>query len=63
MYITTEASLPMAAALVHGGLGIGPAMAFIVAGPVGSQKTAGGSIVIACYSFRKDCVLNSVCGA
>lgn len=30
--ITTEALLPMVAALIHGGLGLGPAMAFLVTG-------------------------------
>ena len=32
VYITTEASLPMVAALIQGGLGLGPAMAFLVTG-------------------------------
>ena len=30
--IITEASAPMVAALIHGGLGLGPAMAFLVTG-------------------------------
>ena len=47
VYITTEASLPMVAALVHGGLGLGPAMAFLVTGAGTSTGAITGAFVIA----------------
>ncbi|HET7244735.1 MAG TPA: permease [Streptosporangiaceae bacterium] len=47
VYITTEASLPMVAALVHGGLGLGPAMAFLVTGAGTSVGAITGAFVIA----------------
>jgi uncharacterized membrane protein YraQ (UPF0718 family) len=47
VYITTEASLPMVAALVHGGLGPGPAMAFLVTGAGTSIGAITGAFVIA----------------
>ena len=47
VYITTEASLPMVAALVHGGLGLGPAMAFLVTGTGTSIGAITGAFVIA----------------
>ena len=47
VYITTEASLPMVAALVHGGLGLGPAMAFLVTGAGTSIGAITGAFVIA----------------
>ena len=47
VYITTEASLPMVAALVHGGLGTGPAMAFLVTGAGTSVGAITGAFVIA----------------
>jgi uncharacterized protein len=47
VYITTEASLPMVAALIHGGLGLGPAMAFLVTGAGTSVGAITGSFVIA----------------
>lgn len=47
VYITTEASLPMVAALVHGGLGLGPAMAFLVTGAGTSIGALTGAFVIA----------------
>jgi uncharacterized membrane protein YraQ (UPF0718 family) len=47
VYITTEASLPMVAALIHGGLGIGPAMAFLVTGAGTSVGAITGAFVIA----------------
>lgn len=47
VYITTEASLPMVAALVHGGLGFGPAMAFLVTGAGTSIGAITGAFVIA----------------
>ena len=47
VYITTEASLPMVAALVHGGLGLGPAMAFLVTGAGTSVGAIAGAFVIA----------------
>jgi uncharacterized membrane protein YraQ (UPF0718 family) len=36
IYLTSEASLPMVAALMHGGMSAGPAMAFLVSGAVNS---------------------------
>lgn len=47
VYITTEASLPMVAALIHGGLGLGPAMAFLVTGAGTSIGAITGALVIA----------------
>ena len=47
VYITTEASLPMVAALIHGGLGLGPAMAFLVTGAGTSVGAISGAFVIA----------------
>ena len=47
VYITTEASLPMVAALIHGGLGLGPAMAFLVTGAGTSIGAIAGAFVIA----------------
>jgi uncharacterized protein len=47
VYITTEASLPMVAALVHGGLGLGPAMAFLITGAGTSVGAVTGAFVIA----------------
>ena len=47
VYITTEASLPMVAALIHGGLGLGPAMAFLVTGAGTSIGAITGAFVIA----------------
>jgi uncharacterized protein len=47
VYITTEASLPMVAALIDGGLGLGPAMAFLVTGAGTSIGAIAGAFVIA----------------
>jgi hypothetical protein len=47
VYVTTEASLPMVAALIHGGLGLGPAMAFLVTGAGTSIGAITGAFVIA----------------
>ena len=47
VYITTEASLPMVAALVHGGLGLWQAMAFLVTGAGTSIGAITGAFVIA----------------
>ena len=47
VYITTEASLPMVAALINGGLGLGPAMAFLVTGAGTSIGAITGAFVIA----------------
>jgi hypothetical protein len=47
VYITTEGSLPMIAALIHGGLGLGPAMAFLVTGAGTSIGAITGAFVIA----------------
>ena len=47
VYLTTEASLPMLAALIHGGLGLGPAMAFLVTGAGTGIGAITGAFVIA----------------
>ncbi len=47
IYITSEASLPMVAALMHGGLGAGPAMAFLVSGSGTSIGAITGALLIA----------------
>lgn len=47
VYITSEASLPMVAALMHGGLGAGPAMAFLVSGAGTSIGAISGALLIA----------------
>jgi uncharacterized protein len=47
VYVTSEASLPMVAALMHGGLGAGPAMAFLVTGAGTSVGAISGALLIA----------------
>jgi hypothetical protein len=47
VYLTTEASLPMVAALIHGGLGPGAAMAFLVTGAGTSVGAISGAFLIA----------------
>jgi uncharacterized membrane protein YraQ (UPF0718 family) len=47
VYITSEASLPMVAALMHGGLGPGPAMAFLTTGAGTSVGAISGTLLIA----------------
>ena len=47
IYITSEASLPMVAALMHGGLGAGPAMAFLTTGAGTSVGAISGTLLIA----------------
>ena len=47
IYITSEASLPMVAALMHGGMGAGPAMAFLVTGAGTSVGAVSGALLIA----------------
>ncbi len=46
-YINTEASLPLVAAMIDGGMGPGPAMAFLVTGAGTSIGAIGGLFVIA----------------
>lgn len=46
-YINTEASLPVIASLMHGGMGAGPAMAFLVTGAGTSIGAVSGLFVIA----------------
>jgi len=46
-YISTEASLPLVASLMHGGLGAGPAMAFLVTGAGTSAAAIAGGLLIA----------------
>jgi len=47
VYLTSEASLPMVAALLNGGLGTGPAMAFLVSGAGTSIGAITGLLLIA----------------
>lgn len=47
IYVSTEASLPMVAALTRGGLGGGPAMAFLVSGAGTSVGAITGALLIA----------------
>jgi hypothetical protein len=47
VYITSEGSLPMVAALMSGGLGAGPAMAFLITGAGTSVPAITGALVIA----------------
>jgi len=46
-YLNTEASLPLVASLVDGGMGTGPAMAFLVTGAGTSVGAITGLLVIA----------------
>ena len=46
-YINTEASLPLVASLIDGGMGVGPAMAFLVTGAGTSIGAVTGLFVIA----------------
>jgi hypothetical protein len=47
IYMSTEASLPMVAALMRGGLGPGPAMAFLISGAGTSIGAITGALLIA----------------
>jgi uncharacterized membrane protein YraQ (UPF0718 family) len=47
IYLSTEASLPMVAALTRGGLGSGPAMAFLISGAGTSVGAMTGALLIA----------------
>ena len=47
LYITTDASLPLIAGLVDGGMGVGPAMAFLVTGAGTSIGALAGALLIA----------------
>jgi uncharacterized membrane protein YraQ (UPF0718 family) len=47
MYLSSEASLPMLAALMDGGLSAGPAMAFLVTGAGTSVGAITGALLIA----------------
>jgi uncharacterized protein len=46
-YVNTEGSLPLLASLIDGGMGQGPAMAFLVTGAGTSVGAVGGMLVIA----------------
>lgn len=46
-YVSTEASLPLVAGLTDGGMGLGPAMAFLVTGAGTSLGAIGGLLAIA----------------
>jgi uncharacterized protein len=46
-YVSSEASLPLVASLVEGGMGIGPAMAFLVTGAGTSLGAVAGALLIA----------------
>jgi len=47
IYITTDGSLPMVAALMKGGMGPGPAIAFLITGSGTSVAAIAGMLVIA----------------
>jgi uncharacterized protein len=47
MYLNTEGSLPLVAALMHGGMGTGPALAFLITGAGTSIGAIAGTFVIA----------------
>jgi uncharacterized protein len=47
MYLNTEGSLPLVAALMHGGMGPGPALAFLITGAGTSVGAIAGTFVIA----------------
>ena len=47
VYISSDASLPMVASLMHGGMGVGPALAFLVTGAGTSVGAFSGMLVIA----------------
>ena len=46
-YFSTEASLPLVASLLHGGMGSGPAMAFLITGAGTSIGAITGGLLIA----------------
>jgi uncharacterized protein len=46
-YLNSDGSLPFVAALMHGGMGAGPAMAFLVTGAGTSLGAIGGGLLIA----------------
>ena len=46
-YISTEGSLPLVASLMHGGMGTGPAMAFLITGAGTSIRAISGGLLIA----------------
>ncbi len=46
-YFSTEASLPLLASLMHGGMGAGPAMAFLITGAGTSVGAISGGLLIA----------------
>jgi uncharacterized membrane protein YraQ (UPF0718 family) len=46
-YVSTEASLPLLASLMHGGMGPGPAMAFLITGAGTSVAALSGALLIA----------------
>ncbi len=47
VYISSDASLPMVASLMHGGMGAGPALAFLITGAGTSVGAFSGMLVIA----------------
>jgi hypothetical protein len=47
LYITTEGSLPLVSGLMDGGMGTGPAMAFLVTGAGTSIAAMSGALLIA----------------
>ena len=46
-YVSSEASLPLVAGLMHGGMGTGPAMAFLITGAGTSLGAISGALLIA----------------
>jgi uncharacterized membrane protein YraQ (UPF0718 family) len=62
-YVNTEGSLPLVAGLVEGGMGPGPAMAFLVTGAGTSLGAVGGMLVIARRRIVALVVASLVAGA
>ena len=46
-YVSSEGSLPLVASLMHGGMGVGPAMAFLITGAGTSVGAISGGLLIA----------------
>ena len=47
MYVNTEGSLPLVASLMEGGMGVGPALAFLITGAGTSIGAVSGMLVVA----------------
>lgn len=63
MYVNTEGSLPLVAGLMEGGMGVGPALAFLVTGAGTSIGAISGMLVIARWRVVALVVASLVVGA